>query len=209
VERVRDVLAAPDLAARNRLIAEHLSTLEERLAETRAAAESLKNLLGAQGAPIAVEVRAVPATRAAGIHATVARAELVAWWRGALGELEAIVDAQGLERTGPTGGLFASDLFQHERGDVTMFVPVAKVARLVGRATEIAIPAAELAIAEHRGPHTDIDVTYGALGSYVTSRALSVDGPVREYYVVDRRTAADVATWRTEIGWPIFGTRSR
>jgi effector-binding domain-containing protein len=120
-----------------------------------------------------------------------------------------VVDAQGLERTGPTGGLFASDLFQHEQGAVTMFVPVAKIPRFVGRATEVAIPAAELAITEHRGPHTDMDVTYGALGSYVTSHALSVDGPVREYYVVDRRTAADAATWRTEIGWPVFGTRSR
>src|SRR5450432_1895968 len=84
VERVRDVLAAPDMAARNRLIAEHLGTLEERLAQAQAAVLSLKNLLGAQGegAPIAVEVRAVPATRAVGIHATVARAELLAWWRG-------------------------------------------------------------------------------------------------------------------------------
>jgi DNA-binding transcriptional MerR regulator/effector-binding domain-containing protein len=209
VERVREVLAAPDLAARNRLIAEHLGTLEKRLAEAQAAVESLKNLLGAQAPPIAVEIRAVAATRAVGIQASVARADLLPWWRGALGELEAVVDAQRLTRTGATGGLFATDLFQHERGEITMFVPVAKTPKPVGRAIEVAVPAAELAITEHHGPHTDMDVTYGALGSYVTSHALSVDGPVREYYLVDGRTASDAATWRTEIGWPVFGTRPR
>ncbi len=209
VERVREVLAAPDLEARNRLIADHLATLEKRLADAQAAVESLKNLLGAQAAPIAVELRAVPATRALGIQATVTRADLIAWWRGALGELEAVVDTQKLTRTGPTGGLFASSIFQDDRGDATMFVPVAKGAKPVGRVADVTIPAAELAVTEHRGAHVDMDVTYGALGSYVTSHALGVEGAVREYYVVDGRTAADSASWRTEIGWPVFGTRPR
>jgi DNA-binding transcriptional MerR regulator len=209
VERVREVLAAQDLATRNRLIAEHLATLEKRLAEAQAAVASLKGLLGAQPAPLAVELRVVPATRALGIQATVTRADLLAWWRGAIGELEAVVDAHGPTRTGPTGGMFATDLFQHDRGEATVFVPVAKTPKPVGRAAEITVPAAELAITVHRGSHADIDVTYGALGSYVTSHALSVEGPVREHYVVDGRTASETAEWRTELGWPVFGTRPR
>jgi DNA-binding transcriptional MerR regulator len=209
VERVREVLAAPDLTTRNRLIAEHLDTLEKRLADAQAAVASLKGLLGAQAGPIAVELRVVPATRALGIHATVTRADLVAWWHGAVGELEAVVAAKALTRTGPTGGMFATDLFQHERGEATVFVPVAEAPRAVGRAAEITVPAAELAITVHHGSHADIDVTYGALGSYVTSHALSVEGPVREHYLVDARTAADTAAWRTELGWPVFGTRPR
>jgi effector-binding domain-containing protein len=68
------------------------------------------------------------------------------------------------------------------------------------------IPAAELAVTVHRGPHTDIDVTYGALGAYVTEHALGVDGPVREYYPVNVHCADDATSWRTEIGWPIFRT---
>ena len=90
-----------------------------------------------------------------------------------------------------------------------MFVPVAEATKPVGRAAEITVPAAELAITVHRGPHVDMDVTYGALGSYVTSHARGVEGPVREHYVVDGRTAAEPAAWRTEIGWPVFGTRTR
>jgi DNA-binding transcriptional MerR regulator/effector-binding domain-containing protein len=207
VERVREVIAAPDLATRNQLIAEHLGTLEKRLAEAQAAVASLKGLLGPEAGPIAVELRVVPATRALGIHATVTRAEVIAWWRGAIGELEAVVDAMALTRTGPTGGMFATELFQHDQGAATVYVPVDDAARPVGRATPITVPAAELAITVHRGSHADIDVTYGALGSYVTSHALSVEGPVREHYVVDGRTDADTAQWRTEIGWPVFGTR--
>ncbi|HEX3854990.1 MAG TPA: hypothetical protein VHW01_28705 [Polyangiaceae bacterium] len=47
--------------------------------------------------------------------------------------------------------------------------------------------------------------TYGALGAYVTSHAIGVEGPVRESYLVDPRTPP--AGWHTEIGWPVFGVR--
>jgi len=42
--------------------------------------------------------------------------------------------------------------------------------------------------------------------AYVTEHELAVEGPVREYYPVDARSTDDAAQWRTEIGWPIFGT---
>jgi len=209
VDRVREVLATRDLPARNRLIAEHLSTLEKRLADAQAAVASLKGLLFASAGPIAVELRVVPATRALAIQATVTRADLLAWWRGALGELEAVVSTRALTRTGPSGGMFATAIFQHDQGEATVFVPVAEAGRPVGRAAGITVPPAELAITVHRGSYADIDVTYGALGSYVTHHALSMEGPVREHYVIDGRTAADPVEWRTEIGWPVFGTRPR
>ena len=206
VDAVRAVLAAPDLATRNQLIAEHLGALEDKLAQTQAAVATLRGLLEAEPAPIAVELRAVPATRALAIHATVTRDEVVAWWRGALGELDATCDAQRLVRTGAPGGLFAMELFELERGDATVFVPIAGEARAVGRTAMATIPAAELAFTQHHGPHDDVDVTYGALGAYVTAHAIGVDGPVRESYLVDPRTPA--AGWHTEIGWPVFGVRT-
>jgi hypothetical protein len=51
-----------------------------------------------------------------------------------------------------------------------------------------------------------VDRAYGALGTYVASHALRVDGPVREYYLVGRRDTPDENAWRTEIGWPVFST---
>ena len=68
------------------------------------------------------------------------------------------------------------------------------------------LPATDLATTVHRGSHDDIDVTYGALGSYVSRHALQVAGPVREIYHVGPRDTDDSSLWCTEIGWPIFQT---
>jgi DNA-binding transcriptional MerR regulator len=205
VDRVREVLAAGDLATRNRLITEHLSALESKLAQTQASVATLRGLLQSEPTPIAVELKKVPATRALAITAMVPRGELIAWWRGALGELLATCDAQQLVRTGAPGGTFAMEIFELERGDATMFVPIAGDAKSVGRTAMATIPAAELAVTQHRGPHDDLDIIYGALGAYVTTRAIGVDGPLRETYLVDPRTPP--AGWHTEIGWPVFGVR--
>ena len=70
----------------------------------------------------------------------------------------------------------------------------------------VAVPAAELAVIVARRLHADVDRAYGALAAYVSSHALAVDGPIREYYLVGRHDTADEAAWRTEIGWPIFST---
>jgi hypothetical protein len=37
---------------------------------------------------------------------------------------------------------------------------------------------------------------------------ISVDGPLREYYLVGFLDASDPASWETEIGWPIFRSDS-
>jgi effector-binding domain-containing protein len=57
-----------------------------------------------------------------------------------------------------------------------------------------------------RGPHTDVDLAYGALATYVSDHALGVEGPVREYYLIGPHETRDEGQWRTEIGWPIFHT---
>jgi hypothetical protein len=36
-----------------------------------------------------------------------------------------------------------------------------------------------------------LDRSYGALSAYVASHALTVDGPIREYYLVGRQDTAD------------------
>jgi effector-binding domain-containing protein len=56
------------------------------------------------------------------------------------------------------------------------------------------------------GPHTGIDRAYGSLATQVAQHAVAVDGPIREYYLVERHDTADESLWRTEIGWPIFQT---
>ena len=204
VADVKAVLAAPDAAARNALIAAHLGRLEAELAQTRAAVESLHNLLAPPGGTAAIEHRSVPAAAAAAIGAVVDRVDVLAWWQGALGELHATVRAQRQRATGPAGGVFASELFQDDRGQATVFVPVTGPVRAVGRVAAAEIPAAELAVITHLGPLADADLSYARLGSYAAAHEISIDGPLREYYLVGAADTADEAEWRTEIGWPIF-----
>jgi hypothetical protein len=40
--------------------------------------------------------------------------------------------------------------------------------------------------------------------SYTTTHEISIDGPLREYYLRGATDTPDEAEWRTEIGWPIF-----
>ena len=203
VADVKAVLAAPDTGGRNALIAAHLGRLEAELAQTRVAVESLRTLLQPPDGATAIEHRSVPAAAAAAIGAVVDRADVLAWWQGALGELRGTVRAQGLRATGPSG-VYASDLFQHDRGQATAFVPVAGRVRPVGRVAPLVIPAAELAIISHHSSLSDADLSYAKLGSYATTHEISIDGPLREYYLRGAGDTTDEAEWTTEIGWPIF-----
>jgi DNA-binding transcriptional MerR regulator len=236
VADVKAVLAAPDAPARNALIAAHLTRLEAQLAQTLAAVDSLRSLLEGPGKTSAVTHRTVRPTVAVGIRQTVDREDILAWWQGALGELHATARAQGLRAVGPSGGLYASELFTRDRGEATVFLPVSGgeavsgdrragdrgagdrgagdrgagdrgvggTLRAVGRVVPLVIPPAELAVATHRGSLHDIDVTYGQLGSYVTTHEIGIDGPLREYYLVDAQDTPDEAQWQTKIAWPIF-----
>jgi DNA-binding transcriptional MerR regulator/effector-binding domain-containing protein len=206
IDEVKAVLAAPNLATRNALIATHLGRLEGELAQTRQAVQSLRNLLETAHAAIAVDHRTIPATPAVGIQDVVDRSDLVVWLHGALGELYATVAVQGVQSSGPSGGLFASELFQYERGEVTMFVPISGTLQTVGRVSPLVVPAAEVAVTVHDGSLANLNDTYVALGVYVAQHALGVVGPVREYYLVDARATSDATEWRTELAWPIFQT---
>ncbi len=204
VAEVKEVLSASDTSVRNTLIAAHLDRLEERLSTTHSAVESLRNLLQQSGEVPTVEHRTVPAIPAVGIQEVVDLEDVLSWWQGALGELHATVRAQDLHGTGPSGGLYGSELFQHGRGQATVFIPVEGIMRSIGRVVPFIVPAAELAVLMHQGSLTDIDITYGELGAYATAHEISIDGPLREYYLVDAHETPDPEEWRTEIGWPIF-----
>jgi effector-binding domain-containing protein len=116
------------------------------------------------------------------------------------------LSAQGLATAGAAGSVIADDFFSEEHGEIIIFVPSVEPVRPVGRVEAHTLPSVELATIVHAGVHTDIDVTYGALATYVSDRALGVVGPIRERYLVSRLDTADESAWRTEIGWPIFHT---
>jgi DNA-binding transcriptional MerR regulator len=206
LDQIGAVLDAPDVDARNALIAEHLARLEEGLVQTQEAVASLRGLLQGPSPALPMEHRSEPALQTAAINETVSLDDLGPWFQGALGELAATLVAQGVTTTGPPGAVIADDFFAQERGALTIFVPSAGPVRAVGRVEARSLPAVELATIVHAGSHADVDRSYGALATYVSDRALGVDGPIRERYLVGPLDTADEGEWRTEIGWPIFQT---
>ena len=169
----------------------HLDRLEAELASTTAAVAELRALIERPQQSGAVEHRTVPARAAIAIQATVDREDMLDWWQGALGELHAIASAQRLEPAGPPGGMYASEIFQHGRGRATVFIPTDAPPRAVGRVEPLAVPQAELAVMTHHGSLADGDLTYGELGAHVMRHEISVDGPLREYYLVGFLDAPD------------------
>jgi DNA-binding transcriptional MerR regulator len=206
LEQIGAVLDAPDVEARNELIAAHLSRLEEGLVETQSAVASLRDLLQGPLPAQRMEHRSEPALRTAAITETVGLADLGPWFQGALGELSSTLAARGAAPAGPPGGVIANGFFSDEFGEITIFVPTAGVIRPVGRVEARTLPPVELATIVHAGSHDDIDRAYGSLATHVAKHALGVDGPIRERYLVGRLDTADERAWRTEIGWPIFHT---
>lgn len=208
LEEIHAVIATPDLRRRNELIAAHLSRLESNLARTEEAVASLRNLLQqpSSSAPVDIVHRRIEAVPAAAVREVVDVEDALSWYQGALGELYATLAAQNLPIGGPGGGIFSNDLFEHERGEATIFIPCPAPVRAMGRVTPLVVPGVELAIIVHAGTHTDIDRAYGSLATYVADHALAVEGPIREYYVISGHETSDESEWRTEIGWPIFHT---
>jgi DNA-binding transcriptional MerR regulator len=201
VDTIREILRA-DVAARNALIADHLERLEARLEATRSAVLSLRGLLSEPSAERQVEHRSVPPMPVLAIRETIELSELGPWYDAAMSELDAAIDACGAEAAGPRGGIWDTRLVLDERGEATVFTPVATLEGLddatIGptRARAELLPAVELAIVAHRGPDATMAQTYGRLGAYVAEHEMGVDGPIRETYLGTV----------TEVGWPIFRT---
>jgi DNA-binding transcriptional MerR regulator/effector-binding domain-containing protein len=203
VADVRDVLVAQDSGERETLIAAHIDHLEAELAETKAAVNSLRALLNNAASHQPVHRRTESTTSAVAISATVDPTDIENWWREALLDVREAVRTGGLDQTGPAGGLYDECLFQHERGQATVFVPVT-TPREVGRIEPILVPAAEVVVTSHYGSTADIDLAYAELGSYIARHELAVGPRIREYYHCDHTHTTDHTQWRTEVAWPII-----
>ncbi|MFI5509198.1 MerR family transcriptional regulator [Mycobacterium sp. NPDC051804] len=198
---VESILAAGDPQQRAEVIAGHLRRLEAELDRTQAAVVSLRRLLRPDPDEFGIELRSMPARTVVAIKVVVQLTDSLDWYDSAMAELDTAFPPA--ERTGPPGGHYANELFTDGAGAMAVYRPV-RAPRASGRIEVVELAAAELAVTVHPGPHDDIDVTYGRLGAWVVSHALAVDGPIQETYTVGPRDTSDPATWRTEIGWPVF-----
>jgi DNA-binding transcriptional MerR regulator len=207
LEQLKEVLHAPDPSARNKLIIAHLERMESALQQTQQTVASLRALLEQPHARIAVEYRAVSAATAIAISEPVHMGDMATWWSEAFDELHRVLASSSAIRAGSDGALYPNEFFEEEVGEVVAFIPVADMPTPSGRPQLIEIPGAELAITVHNGPISELDQTYGALGTFVAEREIGVQGPIREHYVVSSSEASAEPVHRTEVCWPVFRTK--
>jgi DNA-binding transcriptional MerR regulator/effector-binding domain-containing protein len=197
VADVKAVLAAPDLTARDAILAGHLDRMREQLRQTEAAVDSLRRMLDGGSADVAIEERVLDGGPTISMAADVLRQDVTAWFWDALASLRAMAIAAGLEQAGPAGGLYDDELFTQDAGHARVYLPVKDSPALDGTGARWELPAGRFAVALHAGPHRDVDRTYaGAHGRDGT-------GPVRERYLTDPLENRDTARWRTEVCWPL------
>jgi DNA-binding transcriptional MerR regulator/effector-binding domain-containing protein len=211
IDQVRAVLSAPDLSARNEVVVAHLQRMESELSQMADTVASLRLLLSGPAVPLQVEYRSVAAFPALAICEAVRWDDAGPWTEEVLGVIYGLLADAGISPAGPPGSLYPSELFELELAEVTVFVPLEQTfpsSALAGtpRVSAVEIPGAELAVALHHGAFTDLDRTYGALGTVVADQAIGVEGPIREHYLVSALNTPEVAAHRTEVAWPVFRT---
>lgn len=189
LDGVRRVLDAPDLAARNRAILEHLERLHVELERTHASVESLHRLLEeAPEAVPAVEIRTIHATPVLVARAHVDHDGCGAWLERALAELR----DRDRPVVGPDGAVYPDAFFEDGTGEVIAFVPTTDEAADLVLAPEV------VAVLVHDGPFDDLDQAYGALGTAVAARGIGAAGAIREHYLTESTT---------EVCWPVHVDR--
>ena len=200
---IRSVLTARNPDERNVLISAHLDRLETELAKTRAAVNSLRMLLDTARSRAPITRRYQPAFTAISITETIDPGEVASWWAAALADLHAFARKHELRPTGPAGGIFDEALYQQDRAQAMVYIPVPDIMDNAGRIRSVRVPAAELVITTHRGPAADIDLAYADVGSYLAEHRLQLAQQIREHYLSDHFDTPDETRWQTEIAWPI------
>jgi DNA-binding transcriptional MerR regulator len=203
VADVKALLAAPDLTSRDAILADHLDRMREQLRQTEAAVDSLRRMLEGRPTATAIEERLLEGGPTISAAAYVARKDVGSWFGDALAGLRATALAAGLEQTGPTGGLYDDELFTQDAGQARVYLPVRDSPALKATGARWELPTGRFAVALHTGPHSDVDRTYAALGTYADAHGRDGTGPVRERYLTDPLDTPDSSKWRTEVCWPL------
>ena len=125
------------METRNRLITAHLARLEASLARTQEAVTSLRELLDHPQRQAPIDHRRLAGHRRPRPSPTPSiEADALVWYQGALGELQAMLAAQGIAADRAAGGIFADELFTDEPGPghhLRALRPVAAAGRVESR----------------------------------------------------------------------------
>jgi DNA-binding transcriptional MerR regulator len=207
LDEIRVIVKEPDRATRDRVLVEHLQRMESQLAQTQETVASLRALIQQRQQTPDVQRRRIAATTAIAIEAVVRADDAFEVWFESFTSLHRWLTANAVARTGPDGALFAAEFFEDGIGAMTVFVPVATATAkrdLPPGMQLVEIAADDVAMLVHDGPFGELDLTYGALGTWVLQRSVGGAGPIREYYL-PTDDSGDLLAHTTEVCWPMPG----
>jgi effector-binding domain-containing protein len=140
---------------------------------------------------------------AAVIRLAIPREEIRAVMGPAIGELMAVLAAQGIPAAGP--------IFSHHfRMDPDFFdfdvgAPVDGIVTPAGRVKMGRLPGVKAVRTIHHGPYEELGAAWGELHAWVESRQLARAADLWECYLLGPESGADPAAWRTELIQPLLG----
>ncbi len=141
------------------------------------------------------------AQTAAVIHLTVPRREMMAVFGPAVGELMAVLAAQGVE---PVGAVFAHHIkMSPEIFDFELGVKVSAPVKATGRVKPGELPAAKVAHTVYSGPYEGLPTAWSEFDKWMKANGHEQAADLWELYSVGPQTTPDPAGWRTELNRPL------
>ncbi|GGX66351.1 MerR family transcriptional regulator [Streptomyces minutiscleroticus] len=185
--------------AAQQVVAAHLRRLEDRLGRTQRAVKALRELLDPE-AERTVNLEVLPPQRVLAVSLDVPPGSDLSWYDAAMHDLDA---AAGQHPVLPPGGRYEHELFTEGHGRATVYLPAEVPLSPKAPATvrELQLPRRTAAVAVHTGPHDDLDLTYGAVGSFAARNGLRSQDLVEEVYLVGPRDTGHPDRWRTLVAW--------
>jgi len=197
------VVSAADDDSRDAAIAEHLLRMERELDRTRVVVASLRELLGPGPGVLPVEHRTLAPVTALAVSADVTREDIGGWCGESFERLYRAAAVAGVRPTGPAGATYDVAYFEADAGRVQAFLPVPASTSSCGDLSASLVPGGDFVVGVHRGPYSECDRTYGAVGTHVTEHDTTLAEPIREIYLWGPPDEHDPARFRTEICWPV------
>jgi effector-binding domain-containing protein len=140
------------------------------------------------------------AQTAAVIHLTVPRREMMALFGPAVGELMAVLAAQGVEFV---GAVFAHHIkMSPEIFDFELGVKVSAPVKATGRVKPGELPAAKVAHTVYSGPYEGLPTAWSEFDKWMKANGHEQAADLWELYSVGPQTTPDPAGWRTELKPP-------
>lgn len=137
------------------------------------------------------------------IHLTLTQEEMMEVFGPTIGELMAVLAAQGIAPAGPV-------FTHHLRGptdtfDFELSVPVSAPVVAAGRVQPGLWPAMRVARTEHHGPYEGLPEAWDKFMDWIAANGHEPAADLWECYVTGPHSHPDPADWRTELNRPLLG----